>query len=177
MKNVMNNAVLIGVVGLVLGFVLGWMLGNSGDTLTRANTSTAKEKSNVSTTTTTTNVSGIIDALTQGSSPSAEGEAKIVVSNQKTGSVVTVSSVAVDASAWVAVREDSNGIVGNILGARRVDQGETKDVQVVLLRSTEAGKTYRVVLFKDNGDKEFDYKTDSPMTSGGALISEAFTAE
>lgn len=113
-------------------------------------------------------------ALAIGSGLSAPSVAAITVGDQKAGESVLVSLVSTDAPAWLALRENNNGLVGNILGARRVDVGTTGNVDIPLLRSTQAGKSYFVVLFKDNGDKVFDFKTDPPMTADGTLISKMF---
>ncbi|MEK7185579.1 MAG: DoxX family protein [Patescibacteria group bacterium] len=113
-----------------------------------------------------------------GSSFGAPSVASITVFNQAAAIMASVSLVSTDSSAWLAVREDRGGLVGNILGAKRVDIGTTANVSVPLQRSTEAGKIYHIVLFKDDGDRLFDFKVDPPMISSAdsALISKSFLA-
>jgi len=100
--------------------------------------------------------------------------ASITVFNQKSSDLVNVSLVSSDSSAWLAVREDKGGLVGNILGAKRIDIGTTANVQIPLQRTTEAGKIYHIVLFKDDGDRKFDFKIDPPMIENDSLISKSF---
>ena len=100
--------------------------------------------------------------------------ASITVFNQKASDLVNVSLVSSDSSAWLAVREDKSGLMGNILGAKRIDIGTTANVQIPLQRTTEAGKIYHIVLFKDDGDRKFDFRVDPPMIENDSLISKSF---
>lgn len=81
------------------------------------------------------------------------GEA-VVVQSQQAGGLVRVDSVTITRPSWVVVREE-----GWILGAARLDQSAT-EVTVPLLRETESGNTYEVVVYVDDGDKEFDHLAD-----------------
>jgi len=85
----------------------------------------------------------------------------LAVHDQSAGSTVVVDSVQVPApGVWVAVEELRDGNLGNILGAARVT-GPATGVSVSLLRATVPGSTYAVVLYRDNGDGEFDATSDS----------------
>jgi len=85
----------------------------------------------------------------------------LAVHDQSAGSTVFVDSVQVPSpGVWVAVEELRDGSLGNILGAARVTAPAT-GVTVNLLRATVPGAAYAVVLYRDNGDGEFDGKTDS----------------
>lgn len=176
MKNISNNKIVIGVVGLILGLILGWLIGRDMPATesvrgTDVNVQDAKEGD----TTSTMMPSGEMhDALSSSMTMSHESDSAILVNDQGAGSVVTVASVETDTSVWVTVREDNNGVVGNILGATRVDAGDSNNIVINLLRPTVAGKTYRIVLFKDDGDKKFDHKIDAPIVSGGVLVSQSF---
>lgn len=117
-----------------------------------------------------------VDVLGGSPSFSVSSVASVTVFNQKASNVANISLVSSDSSSWVAVREDKGGLMGNILGAKRVDIGTTANVQVPLQRVTEAGKLYHVVMFKDDGDKKFDFKVDPPMVENGSLISKSFLA-
>ena len=172
----MTTTVIVAIVALIIGFVGGWMVGDKGAPAQSENTPATQN------TTTPTGGVGIVigdssSALNSGSSMSAPSVAAITVDNQKAGAAVLVSLVSSDASAWLAVRENNNGLVGNILGAKRIDVGTSGNVEIPLLRSTEAGKSSYVVLFKDNGDRMFDFKTDPPMTADGVFISKMFSAQ
>ncbi len=174
MKNISNNTIWAAVIGLVVGLILGWLIGhntfssknvvNNGDGADNVNSEnmmvTEEKPSN---------------ALVVNSSPSEDSDSAVVVADQGAGAVVSVTSVETDTAVWVVVREDKNGVLGNILGATRIDAGNSNNVIVSLLRPTVAGQTYQVVLFKDDGDKKFDHKIDVPLTSEGTLIAESFT--
>lgn len=166
MKTISNNSIVIGIVGLIVGLVFGWLIGNGG-----WGTKTVSKDGGTSEGLVTGNS---FNALLANSSPSQESDSAILVVDQGAGSVATVASVETDVSAWVVVREDKNGVVGNILGASRIDSGASNNIVIYLLIPTIAGKTYRVVLFKDDGDKKFDYQVDVPLTSNGVLISKSF---
>ena len=66
----------------------------------------------------------------------------------------------------MVIHEGTASHVGNALGAARFDKGEHSGV-VGLLRPTEPGVTYRAVLYRDNGDKEFNLDTDFPFLQDG----------
>jgi len=98
----------------------------------------------------------------------------INASNQKAGDSVLVSKVVTNTEIWVAVREDVEGELGNILGARRIDAGTTENIVVLLLRSTVPDTKYHVVLYRENGDGVFDNKTDTLLETGGRIIESSF---
>jgi hypothetical protein len=97
--------------------------------------------------------------------------------NKAAGKVVFVDSVVLTENAWVVVREDIGGEMGNILGAQWLPTGTKSETSVELLRGTEAGKKYYVVLYNDNGDRIFGTTSDFPMKNGDKTISVMFTAQ
>lgn len=93
--------------------------------------------------------------------PSAgSATAALLVNDQSAGGTVTVTQVITPESVWVAVREEKDGKLGNILGARRVGAGANSGVAVELLRPTVAGSSYVAALHKDAGDAAFNYRED-----------------
>jgi len=94
------------------------------------------------------------------------------VTDQSAGGVVYVSHLVFAKEAWVTVREDNNGQLGNVLGAHWYPAGEQSGA-IELLRNTQPGKSYFVVVYVDNGDKKFDYKKDALLVneSGDATAS------
>lgn len=177
MKNISNNAIVVGIVGLVLGLVLGLVIGNSGAGVKSPLLNSAKIDKDASITEDTKLKNGLTMISDIPSGTSVESQSAILVNNQLAGDLVTVASVETDTMSWVVVREDSNGILGNILGASRIDSGDSNNIVVPLLRPTVAGQTYKIVLFEDNGDRVFDHKIDLPMTSGGVLITSTFSVQ
>lgn len=93
------------------------------------------------------------------------------------GKAVFVDKVVLAENAWVVVREDAGGEMGNILGAQWLPTGTKSETSVELLRGTEAGKKYYVVLYNDNGDRIFGITSDFPMKNGGKMILTTFTAQ
>ncbi len=98
----------------------------------------------------------------------------IKVEDQEAGGVVQVSSVNMPESGWAVIHEIKDGIIANALGASFIEKGENNNVSVYLLRNTiEAGK-YAVILYGDDGDREFSLTSDSPIldANGDFIMSE-----
>lgn len=80
----------------------------------------------------------------------------VAVSNQPAGNSVAIDSLTVPApGAWVAVREVNGTDLGNVLGAVRIG-GPRSNFSIPLLRATEPGQRYAVVLYRDDGSGVFD---------------------
>lgn len=96
---------------------------------------------------------------------------EVTVDDQPAGDRVVVADAKISRVSWIAVRDSMR-----IYGAKRVNpvgNGQTfTDVVVPLLRNTEAGKTYSVVVFADDGDGAFDFKKDA-LVDG---LDDTFTA-
>ncbi len=101
----------------------------------------------------------------------------IKVSDQKAGKEVNVAYANAEFPFWLVVHAEKDGKIWNALGARRKEAGEHTGVVVPLLASTKSGSRYWVVLYKDNGDKNFDLKTDFPVKkTDGSFIMVDFKA-
>lgn len=98
---------------------------------------------------------------------------QINVAEQIPGDVVLVKSVAMETAGWVAIHDDAAGLPGNILGAYYLPAGIHEDQQIPLLRSLAEDHSYIAVIHNDNGDKEFDYKTDLPRLDPNNNLLEA----
>ena len=101
----------------------------------------------------------------------------ISVDNQRAGESVQVAGVTFTAPGWVAVREVSNGVFGNVLGAAWFPAGTHTNVMVELLRSTEGGEEYAVVLYTDTADdRQFLLEQDKLITDqAGKIVMSPFT--
>lgn len=102
------------------------------------------------------------------------GKGAITVADQSAGEVVALDSVEFPAKAgWIGVRDYQGGQLTGLLGVARFDteEGLLPD-SVRLLRATEAGKTYAVVFYSDNGDKTFSLATDGQFSG----VMETFEA-
>lgn len=105
----------------------------------------------------------------------SSGANAIAAGDQPAGDAVAVE-VNTDKTAWAVVHEDRAGKPGNILGAQLFPAGKHLST-IALLRGTEAGKKYYVMLHADDGDRAFDYTQDQPMTNESEdPIIDVFTA-
>ena len=103
----------------------------------------------------------------------AEGDS-VSVADQGASKIAVASSVTLSKLGWVAVRDSKDWI----LGAERLTAGTHEDVAITLLRGMEAGKSYEMVLYVDDGDLAFDLHKDSlVMESDGSAVSAAFLAK
>jgi len=104
-------------------------------------------------------------------------ENTITINNQPAGLRVVLNSASFESSVWVAVREDVGGELGSILGAARFDVGLYTDAEIELLRNTLEESKYHVVMYEDDGDREFDHKKDTLITRlDGTPITYGFSA-
>ncbi len=91
------------------------------------------------------------------------GSDAIKVEDQKAGDIVQVSNINMPESGWVVIHEIKDGIIANALGASFVEMGENDNVSVYLLRNTTQAGEYAVILYGDDGDRQFSLTSDSPI--------------
>lgn len=101
----------------------------------------------------------------------------IIVRNQSAGRMVVIEKAVFEEDGWVVIHEGTASHIGNALGATRFDSGVHSGV-VELLRATEAGEMYRAVLYRDNGDREFNLDSDFPfLQNSNQPVLTTFTVE
>lgn len=100
----------------------------------------------------------------------SDGES-VVIENQAAAGSVKISSMSLTRATWVAVRDERS-----ILGAKWFSSNATSG-EMRLLRNTEAGTTYQVLFYVDDGDKKFDHTLDILVTSEGKPVGTSFTAQ
>jgi len=105
----------------------------------------------------------------------------VAVLNQPAGLEVKVDKVVSTVTGWISVNQHKNGVPFWVLGARKITPGIYEDFSVSLLKATETGTSYLVVLHEDNGDGKFEYtskaRNDLPLTAeDGKMIASEFTA-
>lgn len=109
-----------------------------------------------------TSTSGANSGTTTDNRPSVDMSAgeSVQADDQPAGDSARVVEARLSRVSWIAVRDDMR-----IYGAVRVNPpqggGTVNDITVPLLRNTEAGKAYSVVVYADDGDGVFDFKKDS----------------
>ena len=93
--------------------------------------------------------------------------------DQLAGNSVTVNSLDIKSSNWVAVYDDREGQPGWIIGATRVRAGDTT-AKIDLLRSTVQGQKYYVGILGDDGSEAFSRQTDLPPLSPDKVVIVSF---
>ena len=160
-----NNWIVIGVVAAVV-ILGGWWV------MTSQSSSTSNGGEEMTEDKTPGTGSVPIDA-SSGPSTTSDSES-VSVSNQAAGTSIMLSSVTFSETGWVAVRDDR----GWTLGAKRFDAGTQSNIAVTLLRATEAGQRYQVLLYIDDGDRLFDVKKEILVTrSDGSVAGAMFSAQ
>lgn len=180
-----TNWIIAGIVALVVIIGGGWLIARersgamAGDvaTDTASSTTTGAEAETASAAEATESVTTMPIAKPAPSpmnaTASASGE-NVTVVDQPAGNTVTIAEANIKKPSWIAVRDTR----GWYPGAKLIAASD-KNITIPLLRNTEAGKTYEVVIFLDNGDKKFSiHGGDMLVTSTqGAPVSSTFTAK
>lgn len=165
------------IIGLIVGFVAGafWQERRLNSRLDVGSSAEAKEEKGAPAKQTAGAASGLLDTVkaekndtvrvggekAPAMSPIAESAANgLVVLDQPAGAVVQIANISAKEIIWIAVREEKDGKVGNILGAQKVFVGENQKTTIDLLRPTVPGGAYRVVLYRDTGSPAFNYRED-----------------
>lgn len=161
----MTQWVIIGAAVLVL-IVGGAWLAMRG----KSDRPVAQEQAATTTPATTTTVTPESNVPKGSVTATSDGES-ISVADQPAGKTVTLSSLSLTRASWVAVRDDMS-----ILGAAWYPSSATTGT-VKLQRETVSGKSYRVVIYVDDGDKKFDYKKDQLITADAAPVGASFKAQ
>jgi hypothetical protein len=165
--------VLVAVLGLLVGFGIGALVFRTALTPGSAEFTGALESADGAAEDGTDESSGSSES---GRVISAAGVVPggdiVLVKDQSAGRSVFLSRIELTAPGWAVVQEDTNGALGNVLGAKRFDAGVYQGT-VMLLRPTEAGKTYHAIVWRDDGDKQFNLESDVPV-SGTAMSFEAY---
>jgi hypothetical protein len=160
------------VVGLLIGGLLVWAFSSN-------ETAPADTKND---TVITESVPADTEALNDEDVPATTtnssmtvGEGSVVVSNQPASSKISLESVVYPiAEGWIGVRDFNNDTLGPILGVVRFSEAQGLVPEFIQLQyPTRAGRTYAVVFFSEDGDREFNLATDRQIDK----IFATFTAQ
>lgn len=172
-KREVQKTVVAFVAGLIIGGLFVWVFSSAPSAEREEERMASNEQGE----------HAMEDEIGESSSPVApvvvEG-GSIVVPDQPAGVNVTLGEVEYPtAGGWVVVHEDRDGELGNALGAARFRASEgLVPTSVRLLRTTVAGMTYHVLLYSENGDKEFSLDSDLPLsTADGTPVETSFVAQ
>lgn len=166
------------VIGIIIGFIAGtfWQerrlsapVSDNMATTEEEETAMVEEVSLSGDTETTASdqTAAVVSAISVESSSVVLAE--IAASDQIAGDSAIVSILNISEPVWIAVRDNVDGKLGNILGAHKAFTAG--DAEVNLLRPTVAGASYRVVMYKDIGDASFNYKEDVLLEKGQVVFS------
>lgn len=148
------------IVGVGVGMAIGWRLADR----VAERTGSSSEVTNA---TDTEETGGDITV----------GNVSVSAVDQVAGRAVTATNVTLPVVGWLAVHEvRSGGVIGNILGAARREAGTYESVIINLLRGTTPDGEYAIIVYADNGNREFDLKADLPIAQNGAPVVARFTA-
>ncbi len=160
----MTPMVVTMILSLGIGFLLGWYItGRDSDSGAAEEETIGKQLMSIE-----EEESGLLFPQEEKSSPEG-GKNELVVNDQPAGSMVVIARAVLEQYAWIAIHEDKSGVPGNILGARLFSAGTTSDT-VELLRAMVPGKVYYAMAHRDDGDKSFDIKKDTPMKNDAGQI-------
>jgi|GEM_PF-1582527 len=162
----------------VIGFLIGLLIGGAAMYFVndmRETTSSVTSNNTASTTGTGGNTANTSGTQTTGgtqtsgnaATPSIQGKGEYTVTayDQPAGNMVDIIAH-LPTDSWIAVHDDANGKLGNILGAGWFGSGVASG-KVQLIRSTIPDTAYHVVIYHDNGNNTFDYHIDPVVTGEG----------
>ncbi|MDP3725516.1 MAG: hypothetical protein Q8R20_03555 [Nanoarchaeota archaeon] len=157
----MNKKIgIVAIIAFVMGFLVAWSIfrdiaptGPTPDSLAEGEGAATSSKDKVAPST-----KSPVPVST-----GVSGEGSLSVSDQEFGDSISISSVTLGSAGWIAIHEDRDGGLGNILGAGWFPAGMSENVEVNLLRGTVPGALYHAVLRSDDGDREFDHTKDAPF--------------
>lgn len=175
-KQESQKTVVAFVAGLLIGGLLVWVFSLSPEAAAPEVEENGGETSDVR-----ENVADVPEDTEVSMDNGSEVEAgSFSVADQPAGTEVSLGSDVMYPSGegWIVVHEEVGGGLGNALGAARYETAVgLLPTSVRLLRATEAGVTYHVVYYGENGDDRFDMRVDTPLTTDGAMVEATFIAQ
>ena len=163
----------IGVLVLIIIFLIWWMSAHPGEPIPGMTSGVATTTQAGDTGTVGKGGFSSAPDITMSPTTMASGEA-ISIASQTTGMTIAVSSLTLSQPGWIAVRDSS----GRTLGAAWFDTGTRTGVSVPLLRGTSAGQSYQALLYADDGDHQFDLRSDILITnSDGSVAGTTFSVQ
>lgn len=154
------------IAGLLIGGLLVWVFSSSEEPVNPALTDDSGDTEIVEGSSDTSTPSTNDDSDAEATPPTSfepgtppveipVGEGSISVSDQPAGNVVVLDEATFpNPDGWVAVRDYTDGNVGGILGAARFSASQgllPTEVEIQRPIGTEAGRTYAVVFFTEDG--------------------------
>ncbi len=176
------------IVGLLIGGLLVWAFSgpstdapttkkenNSKEKVEEKNSETEEENEESSDVNEDRETSAPAPVVTAPVPTLAVGDGKVVVNNQAASSNIKLDSATYPVKeGWIGVRDYQGGQLGSILGVVRFseEQGLVPS-EIVLQRSTVAGREYAVMIWEESGDRAFNSADDKQLDT----VFATFTAQ
>lgn len=170
------------IVGLLIGGMLVWAFSGPEATAPTTDEETAEETSSDMSSSESTKENGSEMSEDKGGSSETTpaptlkvGEGSVVVNDQKASASIALESATYPVSeGWIGVREYNNDQLGYILGVVRFSESQgLVPNELILQRSTTAGNRYAVVIYTEDGDRQFNLASDVQIDQ----IFDTFTAQ
>jgi len=158
------------IIAFILGFFVAWLIFRSPIPATAPESLAKNEGKEAATSSEETKK---IEEKNPVVSTGINGEGTITIEDQEFGDSVSISSVTLGAAGWIAIHEDRDGGLGNILGAGWFPAGTSEGAEIELLRATVPGAAYYAVLRSDDGDREFDRVKDAQFEDEDGKVLQA----
>jgi hypothetical protein len=158
------------VVGLLIGGMLVWAFSGPSDKKTDEVNSDEKTAS-----TTMESEEMTLEAEDAAPTLKVAEKGEIVIKDQPAASTVKIDSATYPVGeGWIGVRQYNDDKLGYILGVVRFSESQGLIPEDIILQTpTTAGKKYAVVVFKEDGDFDFNLSGDVQIEE----IYTTFTAE
>jgi len=162
------------VVGLLIGGLLVWAF--SGPSASAPEIE--KEADQTAEVDVMTDKEADAEEVNETSTPVATlpvGDGNVTIADQSAGNQIKLTSVTYPISeGWIGVRDYQSERLGSVLGVARFSESQgLVPNEINLQRNTTAGREYAVVLYTDNGDREFNLANDVQIDS----VFATFTAK
>lgn len=158
------------IVGLLIGGMLVWAFGGDPATAPATETPEASEEatedgtSEAETEANETNdqPASVIEAVREPAPTLSVGQGAVEVSDQSASAKIALESATYPVSeGWIGVREYNNDQLGYILGVVRFSESQgLVPNEIILQRATTPGNRYAIVIFTEDGDRNFNLAND-----------------
>jgi hypothetical protein len=160
------------VVGLLIGGMLVWAFSGPADVKKDMDDKATTEES-----TEKTDEAKPDDQASEEAAPVTlkVGEGKVEIKDQEASSLISLEGAEYPVSeGWIGVRDYTDEKLGMILGVVRFSESQgLVPSNIILQRPTTAGKTYAVVIYTEDGDRDFNLAGDVQIDK----IFSTFTAQ
>ena len=155
------------IVGLLIGGLLVWAFsGPAADapstTKTAATSSEESAKTDANQTKEDSNPTTSADKESINPTSLPKGDGNVTIGDVKAGTRVPLASASYPMSeGWIGVRSYQDERLGSILGVVRFSEEQGLVPQEIILQApTRVGNQYAIVMFSENGDRQFNLAND-----------------